>query len=67
MHSDRVEKALLACPRGTFVPGDYADEAYLDAPIRVESMEFNISAPHMHATCLEALDIQRGERWESMP
>ncbi|GMH40376.1 hypothetical protein BSKO_08280 [Bryopsis sp. KO-2023] len=63
VRSDRVEKALLACPRGTFVPVDYAEDAYLDAPIRVVDMEFNISAPHMHATCLEALDVQKGERF----
>ena len=60
--SERVEKALLMCPRGNFIPTDYSDEAYLDAPIRVEELDFNISAPHMHATCLEALDIQPGER-----
>lgn len=54
------------CPRGTFIPADYADDAYFDAPIRVEDMEFNISAPHMHATCLEALELQPGEKWKKL-
>ena len=51
------------CPRGTFIPQEYADGAYSDMPIRVEDMEFNISAPHMHATCLEALELQPGEKY----
>jgi len=63
VRSQRVERALLMCPRGTFIPTDYADDAYFDAPIRVEDMEFNISAPHMHATCLEALELQPGDRF----
>jgi protein-L-isoaspartate O-methyltransferase len=29
---------------------------------RVESLDFNISAPHMHATCLEALQLEPGHR-----
>lgn len=29
---------------------------------RVEEMDFNISAPHMHATCLEALQLQPGHK-----
>lgn len=32
------------------------------APIRVEALDFNISAPHMHATCLEALALQPGHK-----
>lgn len=32
------------------------------APIRVEAHDFNISAPHMHATCLEALALQPGHK-----
>lgn len=60
--SDSVCQALLICPRGMFIPAAYQDEAYYDAPIRVEEHDFNISAPHMHATALEALDVQPGER-----
>lgn len=37
-------------------------------PIRVEvPVGFNISAPHMHATGLEALDLQPGDRWAARP
>lgn len=61
--SDMVGRALRACPRGLFVPTPHADEAYIDAPIRVSAMGFNISAPHMHATMLQAMDIQPGDRW----
>ncbi len=28
--------------------------------MRINAMDFNVSAPHMHATCLEALDLQPG-------
>lgn len=39
------------------------DEALADSPIRLTALQFNISAPHMHATCLEALQLQPGDRW----
>eukprot|EP00210_Caulerpa_lentillifera_P001264 g1220.t1 len=61
--SSQLERVLLMCPRGTFVPPEYARDAYSDSPIRVREMEFNISAPHMHATCLEALELQPGEKF----
>lgn len=41
---------------------DCMQEAYVDAPIRVEEHGFNISAPHMHATALEALDLKEGDQ-----
>lgn len=53
---------MRACPRDAFVPEEYRYEALADSPIRLESMEFNVSAPHMHATCIEALDIKPGHR-----
>lgn len=53
---------MLVAPRGAFVPEQYAAMAYADAPLRVFSHGFNISAPHIHAQCLEALDIQPGDR-----
>jgi len=56
----RVEDALLKIPRGEFVSEDLRDEAYIDTPIRVASMGFNISAPHMYAVCLETLNIEPG-------
>jgi hypothetical protein len=60
--SDKVLRAMSLCPRAHFVPRRHAAEAYIDMPIRVEQHGFNISAPHMHATALEALDIQPGDR-----
>lgn len=53
---------MLACPRDIFVPAGHREEAFVDGPIRVAEHGFNISAPHMHATMLEALDIVPGDR-----
>lgn len=60
--SDKVFRAMSVCPRGHFVPRRHQNEAYVDMPIRVDQWGFNISAPHMHATALEALDIKPGDR-----
>ena len=54
---------MRVCPRNAFVPQAHADQAFVDAPIRLDDLDFNISAPHMHATCLEALQLQLGQRW----
>ncbi|KAL4857297.1 Protein-L-isoaspartate O-methyltransferase [Chlorella vulgaris] len=62
IQSERVHRALQLCARDLFVPAEHREEALLDAPIRVESLDFNISAPHMHATCLEALQLQPGHK-----
>ena len=45
-----------------FVTEPHQDEAFSDAPVRLEELEFNVSAPHMHASCLEALHLQPGHR-----
>ncbi|KAK9839878.1 hypothetical protein WJX81_008227 [Elliptochloris bilobata] len=60
--SDRVLRALRACPRNMFLPAPHnrPPEAFVDQPVRLDAMGFNVSAPHMHATCLEALDLQPG-------
>lgn len=47
IHSQAVAKAMQVCARDVFVVERYRDEAFFDSPIRVEAMEFNISAPHM--------------------
>lgn len=60
VQSDGVTRALRICARDLFVPEPYREEAFVDAPIRVEEHDFNISAPHMHATCLEVLALQPG-------
>ncbi len=54
---------MRACPRKAFLPNSYLREAYVDAPVRLEELDFNVSAPHMHATCLEALDLKPGLRY----
>ncbi len=58
-----VYDALRVCARDLFVPARHRQEAFIDTPIRLDEYDFNISAPHMHATCLEALDIQPGNRY----
>ena len=60
--SEAVARAMRMCPRNAFVPQAHADQAFMDAPIRLDDLDFNISAPHMHATCLEALQLQPGQR-----
>ena len=46
----------LACRGGAGAVPDAAARAQ----VRIDAMDFNVSAPHMHATCLEALDLQPG-------
>lgn len=60
--SEAVQRAMLLCARDAFVPREHAREALVDSPIRVEAAGYNISAPHMHATALDELDIQPGLR-----
>ena len=40
----------------------HQDEAFSDSPVRLHDLDFNVSAPHMHASCLEALQLQPGHR-----
>eukprot|EP00193_Tetraselmis_chui_P018060 CAMPEP_0177780392 /NCGR_PEP_ID=MMETSP0491_2-20121128/17172_1 /TAXON_ID=63592 /ORGANISM="Tetraselmis chuii, Strain PLY429" /LENGTH=458 /DNA_ID=CAMNT_0019300147 /DNA_START=1307 /DNA_END=2680 /DNA_ORIENTATION=+ len=61
LKSAALTDAFLALPRASFVPGA-ADEAYLDTPMRLAGLNFNVSAPHMHAMSLEALDLGAGQR-----
>eukprot|EP01125_Pyxidicula_operculata_P018073 TRINITY_DN63_c0_g1_i12.p1 TRINITY_DN63_c0_g1~~TRINITY_DN63_c0_g1_i12.p1 ORF type:complete len:367 (+),score=40.25 TRINITY_DN63_c0_g1_i12:56-1156(+) len=58
--SPKIRSAFLSVPRGDFIPWEHNEEAYIDHPIRIESLGFNISAPHMYAVCLQNLDIQPG-------
>lgn len=46
------------------MPPDFQhrDEVFIDHPIRLEAYDFNVSAPHMHVTCLETLDLKPGDR-----
>eukprot|EP01123_Difflugia_compressa_P009089 TRINITY_DN2911_c0_g1_i1.p1 TRINITY_DN2911_c0_g1~~TRINITY_DN2911_c0_g1_i1.p1 ORF type:complete len:417 (-),score=58.42 TRINITY_DN2911_c0_g1_i1:250-1500(-) len=58
--STRIKEALLNVKRGDFVPWENMHEAYYDRPMRTD-LGFNISAPHMYAFCLQALDLQLGQ------
>lgn len=60
LRSAEVEAALRAVPRGPFVPQELSDQAYVDTPLRLAAFGFNISAPHMYAMCLEALELELG-------
>jgi protein-L-isoaspartate(D-aspartate) O-methyltransferase len=60
LKNERIIKAMLAIPRGLFVTDDVREEAYIDTPLRLAKHNFNFSAPHMYAMCLENLDIQPG-------
>jgi hypothetical protein len=63
-HRKEVEHALRVCPRPGFVPEAHSAEALRDQPMHLEEFGFNISAPHMHATCLSALGLKQGHRWD---
>lgn len=57
--SKEVEDSFRAVPRGAFVPPEQQDEAYYDSPLRGDP-HVHMSAPHMYATVLEALDLCPG-------
>lgn len=52
---------MRACPRDHFITEAHQDEAFSDSPVRLDDLDFNVSAPHMHASCLEALQLQPGQ------
>eukprot|EP01129_Flabellula_baltica_P003830 TRINITY_DN1355_c0_g1_i1.p1 TRINITY_DN1355_c0_g1~~TRINITY_DN1355_c0_g1_i1.p1 ORF type:complete len:269 (-),score=58.21 TRINITY_DN1355_c0_g1_i1:565-1371(-) len=59
--SDRfVKNAMLLVNRKEFVTDECKDCAFNDRPLRLEDLGFNISAPHMYAVCLQALEIKKG-------
>ena len=47
-------KAMKVCARNAFLPEAHRnpEEAFMDSPIHLDGLHFNVSAPHMHATCL---------------
>eukprot|EP01028_Stygiella_incarcerata_P002444 TRINITY_DN14561_c0_g1_i3.p1 TRINITY_DN14561_c0_g1~~TRINITY_DN14561_c0_g1_i3.p1 ORF type:complete len:231 (+),score=52.57 TRINITY_DN14561_c0_g1_i3:33-725(+) len=57
--TDRVASAMLAVDRAHYVK--HVHESYSDSPAPI-GFNATISAPHMHAYCLEYLDIQPGDR-----
>ncbi|XP_028406216.1 uncharacterized protein LOC114528733 isoform X2 [Dendronephthya gigantea] len=54
-----VESAFLNVPRAAFLPEYLHDDAYGDYPVRGDD-HLHMSAPHMYATVLEALDLKEG-------
>lgn len=59
--TNAVEQAFLAVPREMFVPEDVKEYAYADSPLEIGNGQ-TISAPHMVAIMVEALDIKKGQK-----
>jgi protein-L-isoaspartate(D-aspartate) O-methyltransferase len=59
--SESVKKVMLKIKREDFVPKEYLDSAYADTPLPIPG-GVTISAPHMHAIFLEALDLKLGQK-----
>eukprot|EP00759_Apiculatamorpha_spiralis_P018980 PhF_6_TR25253/c0_g1_i1/m.34772 len=55
--------AMLRLPRGEFVPRSLRDDIYHIQPNRIHLLEFNVSAPNMHAFCLQKLNPKQGQRF----
>lgn len=58
---ERVYRAMEQVPRHLFIPEARRDEAYRDSPVRIGEGQ-TISAPHMVAMMLDALDLQPGQK-----
>lgn len=56
-----VASAINKVPREEFVPPDLRDQAYIDTPLPIGSGQ-TISAPHMVAMMVEALDLRPGQK-----
>ena len=56
-----VEKAFLEIPRDAFIPEHLKKHAYVDTPLQIGQRQ-TISAPHMVAIMVEALDIKIGQK-----
>ncbi len=59
IHSKKVEEAFLNIPREYFIPESLKTEAYIDTPLNIGYGQ-TISAPHMVAIMVEALDLKPG-------
>jgi len=57
IRSESVERAFTAVPREEFVPEQIRDQSYLDIPLPLMDTGQTISAPHMVAYMVEALDL----------
>ena len=61
IQSDRVEEAFRTVDRKNFVPEEYRDRAYVDAPLPIAGGSVT-SAPHMIAENTELLDPGEDDR-----
>jgi len=61
IYTNEVEKAFLETPREMFVPESLKNYAYVDTPLEIGSSQ-TISAPHMVAIMVEALDLKKGQK-----
>lgn len=61
IESDNVKKAIRKVPRHLFVPEEMKERAYVDSPQPIGQGQ-TISAPHMVAMMLEALDVKTGQK-----
>ena len=59
--SQDVENAFLDVPREIFVTENMKKYAYLDSPLEIGNGQ-TISAPHMVAIMVEALDLKKGQK-----
>jgi protein-L-isoaspartate(D-aspartate) O-methyltransferase len=56
-----VEKAFLDTPRELFIPESLKNHAYIDTPLEIGNGQ-TISAPHMVAIMVEALDLEKNQK-----
>ena len=57
-----VEKVFTKVPRDYFVPNDERENAHIDTPLPLFDTKQTISAPHMVAIMLEALELSPGQK-----
>jgi protein-L-isoaspartate(D-aspartate) O-methyltransferase len=61
IYTKEIEKAFLETPRDIFVPESLKRVAYIDTPLEIGNGQ-TISAPHMVAIMVEALDLKKGQK-----
>jgi protein-L-isoaspartate(D-aspartate) O-methyltransferase len=61
LHSDAAIQAMRSTPREVFMPEEIQHLAYVDRPQSIGENQ-TISAPHMVAIMVEALDLRPGHR-----
>lgn len=60
--SPAIKKAMLKVKREDFIPLERKEEAYVDTPLPIPG-NATISAPHMHAISLDALNLKPSDRF----